>query len=76
MSSQVWVTPSNERWSMNCRSCRKYMLFDSKAEAVTKATDHSRSHRAAGESGIVVQGRDGRIEGKDSYFSDPFLATM
>ena len=67
-SPNVWVVPADDKWGVRREgSDRLSRTTDTKREAEEIARNIAR--REGGE--VVTRGRDGKIQSKDSYGSDP-----
>lgn len=65
----IWVSPRGDRWAVQREgSERASLLTPTKHEAVEAGRELAKQHGAE----LIVQGRDGRIQSRDSYGSDPF----
>lgn len=67
-SPNVWVVPHDDKWGVRREgSDRLSRTTDTKKEAEDIARNIAK--REGGE--VVSQGRDGKIQSKDSYGNDP-----
>lgn len=65
----VWVSPRPDGWAVQREgSDRASKVTPTKAEAEKAARDLGKQDKVE----VIVQGRDGKIQSKDSYGHDPF----
>jgi hypothetical protein len=69
MSNQ-WVSPREDgQWGVHGEgNSRDTKIFDNKADAQAYARNIAINQHSE----LIVQGRDGKIQSKDSYGNDPF----
>ena len=66
---QVWVSPAGDSWKVqSAKTKRASGIYDTKAEAVAKATSIAQNKKAE----LFVQNKDGKIGWKNSYGNDLF----
>ncbi len=64
-----WVSPRDDQWGVHGEgNSRDTKIFDKKQDAVDYARNIARNQ----ESELIIQGRDGKIQSKDSHGHDPF----
>jgi hypothetical protein len=68
--SNVWVSPSGDgRWKVQREKAeRASKITPTKAEAEQTARDLARRDQVE----LIIQSRDGTIQGRESYGNDPF----
>lgn len=68
MANKVFVSPFGNDWKVKTVGTERAAgVFDTKAEAVTRAIGLSKNQNAE----LFVQNKDGRIGWKNSYGNDP-----
>lgn len=68
MANKVFVSPFGNDWKVKTVGMERAAgVFDTKAEAVTRAIGLSKNQNAE----LFVQNRDGKIGWKNSYGNDP-----
>lgn len=69
MSKQIWVSPRGNKWAVHSSgSSRASKIVSSKAEAIKIGRQQAVNSNAE----LVSQKRNGQINLKNSYGSDPF----
>lgn len=64
----IRVTPEGDQWKVKTDgAARAAKLTDTKKEAVEAAVQQAKNQRAE----LIIQGKDGKIQSKDSYGNDP-----
>lgn len=68
MEKNQWVSPNGGNWSVHGEgNGRATKVFDNKRDAVEYAKGIAKNQRSE----LIIQGRNGRIQSKDSYGNDP-----
>lgn len=69
MKKNVHVVPSNNGWGVKKEGNSKNTAnTETKKEAIKVATDIAKNEKTE----VVIHGKDGRIQGKNSHGNDPF----
>lgn len=64
----IRVTHQGDKWQVKTDGASKAAkLTDTKADAVQSAIQQAKHQRAE----LIIQGKDGKIQSKDSYGNDP-----
>lgn len=68
MHKNQWVSPDGSSWSVHGEGNRRVTkTFGNKHEAVEYAKGIAKNQQSE----LIIQGRNGRIQSKDSYGNDP-----
>ena len=69
MKKNLHVVPCEEGWAIKKEGSNNYIkTFDTKAPCVDYARDLARNEKNE----LLIHGKDGKIQNRDSYGNDPF----
>ena len=68
-NSNVWVVKDGDDWAVRREGAsRASSRHDTQAQAISQARDTARREGVE----MIWQGRDGKIQGRNSYGNDPY----
>jgi hypothetical protein len=64
----IWISPRGSDWAVKKGGAEKALkVTDTKQDAIEKGKDLAKKEGVD----LIIQGRDGKIQSKDSYGHDP-----
>lgn len=72
MRKEIYVLSHGTQWEVQCDDCKQEVIFNTQAEAITRARSHVAELPEGTLSQIRVQGQGGQFRTEWTYGKDPF----